>query len=202
MTPELILGSSSSYRAAALQTLGLPFRQISPDIDETPNTAEQPDALARRLAATKATRVAQHNPDAVVVGSDQVGWCRDRLLSKPGSLDAARQMLMRNAGSKAVFYTALALSRFDQKGREHCCVDVIKSELKFRNLSDTEIQRYVEVDRATDAAGGFKAESLGITLFEYIRADDPSALIGLPLIALTTRLREFGINPLAPPNMP
>lgn len=200
MAVELILGSSSVYRAAALGTLGLPFAQISPDIDETPKAKELPDALARRLASTKATVVAQQNPTAVVIGSDQVGWCQGRLLSKPGSLDAARQMLMRNAGLEAVFYTALALSQFDHDGCEHTCVDVIKTELKFRNLSDAEIDHYVEHDHPIDSAGGFKAESLGIALFEYIRADDPSALIGLPLITLTSRLREFGISPLAPPS--
>jgi septum formation protein len=197
MMPELILGSSSVYRAAALRTLGLPFRQISPDINETPEAEEQPDGLARRLAVAKATWIARQNPEAVVIGSDQVGWCQDHLLSKPGSLEAAKQMLMHNAGWPAIFYTALAISRFDHDGCERTCVDLIKTELKFRNLSTAEIQRYVEQDRATDSAGGFKAESLGIALFEYIRADDPSALIGLPLITLTSRLKEFGINPLA-----
>jgi septum formation protein len=197
MTPKLILGSSSVYRAAALRTLGLTFTQLSPDIDETPEAEESPEALARRLAAAKATMLARRNPEAVVIGSDQVGWCQGRLLSKPGSLAAAREMLVRNNGRAASFYTALTVSRIGRDGFEHTCTDVIKTELKFRALSDAEIHRYVEQDQATDAAGGFKAESLGIALFEYIRADDPSALIGLPLIALTSRLREFGINPLA-----
>lgn len=194
--PELILGSSSVYRAAALQTLGLTFTQISPDIDETPEAGESPEDLVRRLAGAKATFLAQCNPGAVVIGSDQVGWCQNRLLSKPGSLDAAKQMLVRNSGHEATFYTGLAVRQLEHNGNGHTRIDVIKTELKFRTLSKTEIDRYVERDKATDSAGGFKAESLGIALFEYIRADDPSALIGLPLIALTSRLREFGIDPL------
>ena len=198
MTPKLILGSSSVYRAAALRTLGLRFTQLSPDIDEKPEAKESPEALARRLAMAKATILARRNPEAVVIGSDQVGWCHGRLLTKPGNLAAARQMLVSNNGQAASFYTALTVSRIGRDGFEHTCTDVIKTELKFRTLSNAEIHRYVERDRATDAAGGFKADSLGIALFEYIRADDPSALIGLPLIALTSRLREFGISPLAP----
>jgi len=195
--PKLILGSSSVYRASALQTLGLVFTQISPDIDETPEAGEPPEALARRLAISKASWIARRNPEAVVIGSDQVGRCQERLLSKPGSLNVARQMLQRNSGQQAVFYTALAVSQFDRHRNEQIRFDLVKTELKFRTLDDAEIHRYVEQDQAIDSAGGFKAESLGIALFEYIRSDDPSALIGLPLIALTGRLREFGVNPLA-----
>jgi len=195
--PKLILGSSSEYRRAALKTLGLSFTQVSPDIDETPQHAEHPEQLARRLAAAKANVVARQHPGAVVIGSDQVGWCQNRYLGKPGGLEAAKLALSRNSGRKATFYTGLAVCQFDSAEGVKTSTDVIATELQFRVLSETEIDHYVSKDRPIDSAGGFKAESLGIALFEYIKADDPSALIGLPLITLVSRLREFGINPLA-----
>lgn len=197
MRPKLILGSSSKYRGAALQTLGLSFTQVSPDIDETPQHAEHPQQLAQRLAAAKANIVASQHPGAVVIGSDQVGWCEGRYLSKPGGLEAAKLALSRNSGRKATFYTGLAVCQFDSAEGVKMSTDVIATELQFRVLSETEIDHYVSEDRPIDSAGGFKAESLGIALFEYVKANDPSALIGLPLITLVSRLREFGINPLS-----
>ena len=197
MRPKLILGSSSKYRGAALQTLGLSFTQVSPDIDETPQHAEHPQRLAQRLAAAKANVIASQHPGAVVIGSDQVGWCEGRYLGKPGKLEAAKLALSRNSGRKATFYTGLAVCQFDSAEGVKMSTDVIATELQFRVLSETEIDHYVSEDRPIDSAGGFKAESLGIALFEYVKADDPSALIGLPLITLVSRLREFGINPLS-----
>ena len=197
MRPKLILGSSSKYRGAALQTLGLSFTQVSPDIDETPQHAEHPQQLAQRLAAAKANVIASQHPGAVVIGSDQVGWCEGRYLGKPGGLEAAKLALSRNRGRKATFYTGLAVCQFDSAEGVKMSTDVIATELQFRVLSETEIDHYVSEDRPIDSAGGFKAESLGIALFEYVKADDPSALIGLPLITLVSRLREFGINPLS-----
>ncbi len=197
MRPKLILGSSSKYRGAALQTLGLSFTQVSPDIDETPQHAEHPQQLAQRLAAAKANVIASQHPGAVVIGSDQVGWCEGRYLGKPGKLEAAKLALSRNSGRKATFYTGLAVCQFDSAEGVKMSTDVIATELQFRVLSETEVDHYVSEDRPIDSAGGFKAESLGIALFEYVKADDPSALIGLPLITLVSRLREFGINPLS-----
>lgn len=197
MRPKLILGSSSKYRGAVLQTLGLSFTQVSPDIDETPQHAEHPQQLAQRLAAAKANVIASQHPGAVVIGSDQVGWCEGRHLGKPGKLEAAKLELSRNSGRKATFYTGLAVCQFDSAEGVKMSTDVIATELQFRVLSETEIDHYVSEDRPIDSAGGFKAESLGIALFEYVKADDPSALIGLPLITLVSRLREFGINPLS-----
>ena len=197
MPIPLILGSSSRYRATALQTLGLSFQQISPNVDESPRTGEAPGDLALRLAQDKARHLARRHPDAVVIGSDQVGTCEQRLLSKPGTPAKAIQSLLQSSGKLATFYTALALARTSANGKIEVTGDISLTKLKFRDLSTEQIAFYVEQDMPTDAAGAFKAEGLGISLFDYVRAEDPSALIGLPLIALTTRLREFGIDPLS-----
>ena len=196
MSDPLILGSSSPYRAQALRSLGLVFTQISPNVDETPRSNESPKALAARLAETKAVGIAQQHAGAIVIGSDQVGFCSGRLLSKPGSKANAIAALRQNAGRTATFYTGLVCARQDLAGTLHTRLDVCKTELKFRLLTDEQVTRYVEYDDPVDVAGAFKAESLGIALFDYIRADDPSALIGLPLIALTRQLQSFGVDPL------
>ena len=197
MSDPLILGSSSPYRAQALRSLGLVFTQISPNVDETPRSNESPEALAARLAETKAVGIAQQHAGAIVIGSDQVGFCSGRLLSKPGSKANAIAALRQNAGHTATFYTGLVCARQDLAGTLHTRLDVCKTELKFRLLTDEQVTRYVEYDDPVDVAGAFKAESLGIALFDYIRADDPSALIGLPLIALTRQLQAFGVDPLS-----
>ena len=197
MSDPLILGSSSPYRAQALRSLGLVFTQISPNVDETPRSNESPKALAARLAETKAVGIAQQHAGAIVIGSDQVGFCSGRLLSKPGSKANAIAALRQNAGHTATFYTGLVCARQDLAGTLHTRLDVCKTELKFRLLTDEQVTRYVEYDDSVDVAGAFKAESLGIALFDYIRADDPSALIGLPLIALTRQLKAFGVDPLS-----
>ena len=197
MSDPLILGSSSPYRAQALRSLGLVFTQISPNVDETPRSNESPEALAARLAQTKAIGIAQQHAGAIVIGSDQVGFCSGRLLSKPGSKANAIAVLRQNAGQIATFYTGLVCARQDLAGTLHTRLDVCKTELKFRLLTDEQVTRYVEYDDPVDVAGAFKAESLGIALFDYIRADDPSALIGLPLIALTRQLQSFGVDPLS-----
>ena len=196
MSDPLILGSSSPYRAQALRSLGLVFTQIPPNVDETPRSNETPEALAARLAETKAVGIAQQHAGAIVIGSDQVGFCSGRLLSKPGSKANAIAALRQNAGHTATFYTGLVCARQDLAGTLHTRLDVCKTELKFRLLTDEQVTRYVEYDDPVDVAGAFKAESLGIALFDYIRADDPSALIGLPLIALTRQLQSFGVDPL------
>ena len=197
MTDPLILGSSSRYRAQALRSLGLVFTQVSPNVDERPRLNESPEALAARLARTKAVNIARKHTGAIVVGSDQVGFCSDRLLSKPGSKANAIAVLRQNAGQTATFYTGVACARQDLTGKLRTQLDVCKTELKFRLLTDDQITRYVDYDNPVDVAGAFKAESLGIALFDYIRADDPSALIGLPLIALTQQLQTVGIDPLS-----
>jgi septum formation protein len=193
MSKKIILGSSSKYRAQALCSLGLElnldFSQQSPDIDETPEPKETPRALVCRLAQTKAQIIARDNPGKIVIGSDQTGACGDRILEKPGSVEAAIESLTYCSGKTAVFYTGLAIYQCNtaQKNGQ-------TTHLQFRKLSITEITDYVERDMPLDCAGSFKAEGLGIALFESIKAEDPSALIGLPLIRLVSRLQEFGFN--------
>ena len=198
MTNPLILGSASIYRAQALKSLGLSFTQVTPRVDETPGLYESPKDLAERLAHTKATVVARRHLGAVVIGSDQVGYCAGELLSKPGTKANAEKSLRKISGNTATFFTALVCAKQHCGGELRTSLDICMTELKFHDLTDEQIKNYVERDNPIDTAGGFKAESLGIALFEYIRADDPSALIGLPLIALTRRLQAFGIDPLAP----
>ncbi|MFQ3347128.1 MAG: septum formation protein [Candidatus Azotimanducaceae bacterium] len=202
MSKKIILGSSSKYRAQALCSLGLElnldFSQQSPDIDETPEPKETPRALVCRLAQTKAQIIARDNPGKIVIGSDQTGACGDRILEKPGSVEAAIESLTYCSGKTAVFYTGLAIYQCNTAQKngqtDKYTLDVETTHLQFRKLSITEITDYVERDMPLDCAGSFKAEGLGIALFESIKAEDPSALIGLPLIRLVSRLQEFGFN--------
>jgi septum formation protein len=194
MSKKLILGSTSGYRADALQTLGLEFSQISPLVDETPFVDELADALALRLALAKAKKVAKSNPGDVVIGSDQTGSCNNKLLTKPGSIKSAIAALTSCSGKYAVFYSAIALYQHNLEYEDQYLTGVTVTELKFRNLSEREITKYVDADMPLDCAGSFKAESLGIALFESIRSEDPSALMGLPLIQLISCLKQFEVN--------
>ncbi len=204
MSTQIILGSSSKYRARALRTLGLElnidFSQHPPTIDESPSRMESPRAIASRLALAKAKKIAQNNPGKVVIGSDQTGTCGDRILGKPGTPEAAIESLTYCSGKSATFYTGLAIYQCDAEhqnvGGDRYTLDVETTHLQFRALTNAQIAKYVELDSPLDCAGAFRAEGLGIALFESIKADDPSALIGLPLIRLVSRLQEFGINML------
>jgi len=202
MSSQIILGSSSKYRAQALRTLGLKldrdFNQQSPNVDETPKPMESAQAIASRLALAKAKEIAFKNPGKVIIGSDQTGVCSDRILEKPGTVEAAIESLTYCSGKTAVFYTGLAIyqSSVQQQNSEgdKYTLDIEATHLRFRTLTAAQITKYVELDMPLDCAGAFKAEGLGIALFESITADDPSALIGLPLIRLVSRLQEFGVN--------
>ncbi len=189
----LVLASSSPSRAQALRQLGLFFESVSPQVDEKPLAGETPDALARRLAALKARAVADQFDDAVIIGSDQVGFCNGHLLHKPESADAAVTQLYAARGQAARFHTALTV--IDQH-RKHTFHELVTTDLVFRDLSRAEVARYVEIDEPLNCAGGFKIEKLGIALFSAVSSNDPSALIGLPLIALVSILAKCGINPL------
>lgn len=193
MTRPLILASSSPYRKELLARLRLPFEAISPDIDESPRAGEAPHELARRLAREKAEAVARQRPGAVVVGSDQVAICNGQLLGKPGTFERAFAQLRLMAGQTAEFWTAVAVTdgtrTFVAESTTRCVL---------RPLTDAEIDSYLRADLPLDTAGSAKVESLGIVLMERIDSDDPTALIGLPLITVTRLLTEFGINPLVP----
>ena len=187
---SLVLGSTSRYRRELLQRLNLPFEVSAPDVDETPQPAEAPRALALRLALAKARAVARQHPQAVVIGSDQVADLSGRPLGKPGEHERAVQQLRQMRGQTVVFHTAVAVvcavTGFEQ-------VDLAPVEVKFRDLSDAEIERYLRAEQPYDCAGSAKSEGLGIALLDAIHSDDPTALIGLPLIRTCRMLRAAGL---------
>ena len=187
MTP-LVLASTSRYRRELLQRLGLPFETERPDVDESPLAGESPAATAARLARAKARTVAVRRPGAWVIGSDQVADLDGRPLGKAGGRDAALEQLLACSGRRVVFRTALCLLRDDAPPKE--AVD--HTEVVFRALGRDDILRYLDAEQPYDCAGSFKCEGLGITLFEAIHSRDPTALVGLPLIALSAALREAG----------
>lgn len=187
MDKPLILASSSKYRRDLLGRLGLPFSAVSPDLDESPRPGETPANLAQRLALEKAQAIATAQPQAWVIGSDQVPSQDGRVLGKPGDRDTAARQLREFSGTSLVFYTGVALVR----GAE--VLNALDTTVvRFRQLSAAEIDRYLDAEPAYDCAGSFKAEGLGISLFDAVESSDPTALIGLPLIALTRMLREAG----------
>jgi septum formation protein len=189
---KLILASGSSYRNALLQRLLLPFESIAPDIDELRFQDEPAAALCQRLAHSKALLIAQQHPDAVIIGSDQVAVLGDQILGKPGTAANAREQLALCSGHAVQFLTSLCVLHPNTEPQQ-----VIEPfEVVFRQLSDAEIARYVELEQPLDCAGSFKWESLGISLFERLRGNDPTALEGLPLIQLTRMLRNVGLDPL------
>ncbi|EIL99969.1 septum formation inhibitor Maf [Rhodanobacter thiooxydans] len=190
-TPRIVLGSTSRYRAELLRRLLADFEQAAPGTDETPQPDEPPAARALRLAIAKAEAVAREHPGALVIGSDQVAELDGRVLDKPGNAERARAQLAASSGREAHFHTALCLLD-TRDGRRHTYVD--HTRVRFRELDAAEIARYVEREQPLDCAGSFKCEGLGISLFEAIDNRDPSALIGLPLIALARLLREAGIE--------
>lgn len=186
--PALILASTSPYRRELLQRLRLPFEVARPHVDESPMPGETPLALAVRLAAAKARAIAAWAGDAWVIGSDQVADFDGRALGKPGSRDAAIAQLTAMRGQSVAFHTAVALAHTD--GRSLAALDLTR--VRFRDCSDSEIIRYVEAEQPFDCAGSFKSEGLGISLFASIDSQDPTALVGLPLIATCALLREAG----------
>ena len=193
MHQQIVLASTSRYRADALKQLRLSFTTADPQTQEIPQAGEQPNDLALRLAHQKAAAVAQHYPQAIVIGADQVGYCQGQQLSKPGTIDNAVAQLCAVSGQRAQFYSALALH---DPLHNRCLDAVVVTELTFRQISTSQAQHYVAVDNPLDCAGAFKVESLGIALFTEVRSNDPSALIGLPLIALVDMLNQCGIHPL------
>jgi septum formation protein len=187
----VILGSTSRYRAELLRRLNLPFEQAAPDVDETPQSGETPEALASRLALAKARAVAQKFPHAVVIGSDQVADLAGTPLGKPGTHERAVQQLRAMRGQTVVFQTALAVV-CQETGFEQADLAAVK--VVFRDLSDEEIEHYLRAEQPYDCAGSAKSEGLGIALLERIDNDDPTALVGLPLIRTCRLLRAAGVR--------
>ena len=187
----LVLGSTSRYRRELLERLRQPFEVLAPEVDETPLPGEAPTALAQRLALAKARAVAAQRPDAIVIGSDQVADLNGEPLGKPGNHERAVAQLRRMSGQTVLFQTALAVV-CQQTGFEASELTVVK--VVFRQLDDATIERYLRAEQPYDCAGSAKSEGLGIALLERIDNDDPTALIGLPLIHTARLLRQAGLQ--------
>ena len=192
---KLILGSTSAYRRDLLNRLRIPFSVESPHVDETALPGEHPVELARRLALAKAHAVAQRFPDCVVIGSDQVADLEGHALGKPGNHERATLQLRQMRGKTVIFQTALAVVCLDSG---FCQQDMAPVKVIFRDLDDTEIENYLRQEQPYDCAGSAKSEGLGIALLEAIESDDPTALVGLPLIRTSRMLRAAGIQLLTP----
>ena len=189
--PRLILASSSAYRKELLSRLQLSFEVAVPDIDESPLPGETPSATALRLAREKAAAVAAQHPGCLVIGSDQVATLDDEQIGKPGNHAAALAQLQKMRGREVVFHTALCL----WDGRDgHAHIEDIRTVVKFRDLPDRELDAYLRIEQPYDCAGSAKNEALGIAILERIDSNDPTALTGLPLIALTGMLRQAGVS--------
>jgi len=186
----LVLASASPYRAQLLERLGIEFTQHPAELDETVMTGESPEDYVCRLAREKAEAVAVHEPKAVIIGSDQCSECQGQILGKPLTEEAAIAQLANASGQRVTLWTAVAV-RDPATGRVG--VAQVPTHVQFRRLGQEAIRRYVQRERPLDCAGAFRAEGLGITLFERIEGDDPNALIGLPLIALVRLLSQVGI---------
>lgn len=187
----LVLGSTSRYRRELLQRLHLAFDVVSPHVDETPLPGETPAAIAQRLALAKAHAVAAQRPEAVVIGSDQVADLAGEPLGKPGTHERAVAQLHRMSGQTVLFQTAVAVV-CAATGFERCELAVVR--VVFRDLSDDEIERYLRIEQPYDCAGSAKSEGLGIALLDHIDNDDPTALVGLPLIRTARLLRQAGLR--------
>ena len=189
----MILASTSNYRKELLARLQLPFETVAPDVDEMARTSEPPRDLALRLAIAKAQAVARGRADGLVIGSDQVAYCNGTMLGKPGSHDNAVAQLRLMRGNTTYFDTALALVNA-ATGRVQS--EVVCTVVELHPLSDEQIEAYLRAEQPYDCAGSAKSEGLGIALMAKLSGDDPTALIGLPLVALARMLRVEGVDPL------
>ena len=188
---ELILGSSSPYRRELLERLRLPFTVVSPKIDETPQLGETPPETALRLALEKARYIAQSHPNALIIGADQVATVDGEQIGKAGGFDKALAQLQMMRGKTALFHSALCL--YDARNDSYQLENIV-TKTTFRDLPDEELAAYLRIEQPYDCAGSAKVEALGITILEKVESDDPTALIGLPLIALTGMLRQASVK--------
>jgi len=190
MVKTLVLASTSPYRAGLLKRLDLPFKQFNPAVDEAPLAEENGEDLVRRRSHAKALAAAPAFPDAVIIGSDQVGLLDGQILNKPGSQDLAHAQLRAASGREVTFLTGLCVLD-SATGESLISVDVCR--VSFRELSESQIEDYIARENPVDCAGSFKVEGLGIALFRSVSMEDPTTLEGLPLIRLTSALQRFGL---------
>jgi len=187
--PPLILASTSPFRRELLERIGIQFTTVAPDIDESAHPDEKPSDLVRRLSEAKARAIGATSK-GLIIGSDQVATTGDDILGKPGTHEKAVEQLKYLSGKRVCFHTGLCLLNTESDTAD---VEVVPFHVQFRQLDDRQIENYLRADKPYNCAGSFKSEGLGITLFERMEGDDPTALIGLPLIKLTTMLRKAGI---------
>lgn len=190
---RLILGSSSPYRKELLQRLRIPFDVISPDIDETPQAVESPEATAMRLCERKAMAIAAQAPGCLAIGCDQVATLDGIQIGKPGTHANALAQLQLMRGREVIFHTALCLLDGRPAARTPLQIENVQTFVAFRDLPDAELDAYLRIEQPYDCAGSARNEGLGIALLESVRGTDPTALTGLPLIALTSMLRRAGV---------
>jgi septum formation protein len=188
---RLVLGSTSAYRRQLLDRLGIPFTVAASNVDEEALPGESPVDLVNRLARAKAESVARRHTQSLIVGSDQLAVCGKDVLGKPGSGERAIAQLKSLSGQRVTFHTAVHVINSETNANEG---HVDLTTVQFRQLSDDEIKRYVARDKPYDCAGGFKVEALGVALFTRVESQDPTALIGLPLIWLAGALRRHGFD--------
>ena len=191
LSASLILASSSKYRKILLHRFGIPFDCQTPATDETRHDNESPFEMVGRLACEKAESVSLENPQAIVIGSDQVAIFENQVIGKPGSHEAALEQLLSFSGMNVEFLTAVSVQCLASGFNEQA---IDSTRVNFRRLQTDEIKRYLETEKPYDCAGAFKAEALGITLFDSIKSEDPTALTGLPLICTSAMLRRAGLQ--------
>lgn len=187
----LILASSSPYRQELLKRLAIPFRSVSPNLDESALPGESATDLSLRLSEAKARKIAELEPGSTVIGSDQVAVLQGKQLTKPGSHQRARQQLLQMKGQSVYFHTGVCVLHGPDN---HLQSDIVSYEVRFRHYNDSEIERYLETEQPFNCAGSFKSEAMGISLIEAMNGPDPTALIGLPLIRLCQMLRVLNYN--------
>ena len=190
---SLLLASTSPYRRVLMSRLGLPFETVNPKVDETAHVGESARALVTRLSRQKAIAVAKEARGSIVIGSDQAAVLDGRILGKPGDAQSNLRQLQRCSGRTVRFLTGVCVLDTDTMRANS---NVVPFDVRFRHLREDELRRYVHAENPVDCAGGFKAEGLGVTLFEWMHGEDPTALVGLPLIRLCALLRIHGIDPL------
>jgi len=188
---KLILGSTSPFRKELLNKLGLSFISDAPDIDESMGSNELPEGFVQRLALEKAQAVADRHPDTLIIGSDQVACIENNILGKPGNRERAIEQLTQASGQRVIFYTGLCLLNSGSGKSQVVCEPF---HVYFRELSQLQIERYLDAEQPYNCAGSFKSEGLGISLFERLEGDDPNTLIGLPLIRLIAMLEHEGVS--------